>query len=49
MNNAKAINKTDKTSFSQNQTSSIRKKLIQMAKKREKKLREKNILKKKIY
>ena len=37
MNNAKAINKTDKTSFSQNQTSSIRKKLIQMAKKREKK------------
>ena len=49
MNNAKATNKTDKTSFSQNQTSSIRKKLIQMAKKREKKLREKNILKKKIY
>ena len=45
INNAKAVNKTDKTSFSQNETFSIGKELIKMVGKREQNL-EKLILQK---
>ena len=38
INNAKAANKTDKTSFSQNETFSIGKELIKMVGKREQNL-----------